>query len=363
VNLLDAFDYGEYKMVVVDKQSSSPIYSRTYSSLFFEWQTTDEAKETQRSMCESLVMPYPKNAAVIEIHCRNKKGIFEKKFCYDFSPGNYFVKKERRLVFPSFDVQISGDPAKKIDIVILPEGYTKNQMNKFEEDCKKFAQSLFSYEPYKRYAKSFNIRGVKAISEESGADIPADGIWKKTVMDFTYYTFDSERYLMSADNKKVRDVAANAPYDQIYVLVNTEKYGGGAIYNFYCATVVNNPMANQIFIHEFGHGFAGLADEYYTSETSYIDFYDLETEPWEPNLTTLVDFDKKWKHLVSSATPIPTPAEAIYIGKTGVFEGGGYVAKGVYRPSYDCLMHSFNNKLFCAACTEAIEKMIRFYSD
>ncbi len=167
---------------------------------------------------------------------------------------------------------------------------------------------------------------------------------------------------MTTENKAVRDVAANVPYDQIYILVNTEKYGGGAILNHYNVSVNSNQKAGKIFIHELGHGFAGLGDEYYDSSTSYNDFYNLEIEPWEPNITTLKNFDSKWGHLILKNVPIPTPDSVIYEKNMGVFEGGGYSAKGIYRPKKDCLMKSFDGDVFCEACAEAIVKMINFYS-
>ena len=362
VNLVDTFNYGKYYFKVFDIKTDSLLYSRGYSTLFGEWQTTDEAKTTSRSLMETVVMPFPKDDVRIEFYSRNKKGIFEKKFEYNVDVDSYFIKPERNLEYPAFDVHISGDPAKKVDIVILPEGYSKNELGLFINDCQKFANLLFSFSPYSENKDKFNIRAVLAASEESGNDIPGDSIWKKTLMNTGFYTFDSERYCMTMDNKSVRDLAANAPYDQIYILVNNEKYGGGAIYNYYSVSVNSNILASKIFVHEFGHGFAGLGDEYYNSPTSYNDFYPLDVEPWEPNITTLVNFDSKWKHLLKKKTPIPTPPKKKYLDKPGVFEGGGYVAKGVYRPAYDCLMKSFKGDKFCETCIEAIQKMIDFYS-
>ncbi len=362
VNLVDTFNYGKYYFKVFDIKTDSLLYSRGYSTLFGEWQTTDEAKTTSRSLLETVVMPFPKNDVRIEFYSRNKKGIFEKKFEYNVDVNSYFIKPERNLEYPAFDVHISGNPAKKVDIVILPEGYSKNELGLFINDCQKFAKLLFSFSPYTENKDKFNIRAVLAASEESGNDIPGDSIWKKTLMNTGFYTFDSERYCMTMDNKSVRDLAANAPYDQIYILVNNKKYGGGAIYNYYSVSVNSNILASKIFVHEFGHGFAGLGDEYYNSPTSYNDFYPLDVEPWEPNLTTLIDFDSKWKHLLKKRTPIPTPPKKKYLDKPGVFEGGGYVAKGVYRPAYDCLMKSFKGNKFCKACTEGIQNMIDFYS-
>lgn len=362
VNLIDTFNYGKYYFKVFDVKTDSLLYSRGYSTLFGEWQTTDEAKTTSRSLMETVVMPFPKDDVRVEFYSRNKKGIFEKKFEYNVDVDSYFIKPERNLEYPAFDVHISGNTAKKVDIVILPEGYSKNELGLFINDCQKFTKLLFSFSPYSENKDKFNIRAVLAASEESGNDIPGDSVWKKTLMNTSFYTFDSERYCMTMDNKSVRDLAANAPYDQIYILVNNKKYGGGAIYNYYSVSVNSNILASKIFVHEFGHGFAGLADEYYNSSVAYSEFYPLDVEPWEPNITTLVDFDRKWKHLLKKKTPIPTPPKKKYLDKPGVFEGGGYVAKGVYRPAYDCLMKSFKGNKFCDACTEAIQKMIDFYS-
>ena len=250
-----------------------------------------------------------------------------------------------------------------MDIVILPEGYSKEEMGIFVEDCKKFANDFFAFSPYSENTDRFNIRAVLAPSNESGVDIPADTIWKSTILNSGYYTFDSERYLMTFDNKSVRDLAANAPYDQIYILVNSKKYGGGAIYNYYNVSVNSNSKSDKILIHEFGHGFAGLADEYYNSSTSYGEFYNLKIEPWEPNITTLVDFESKWKYLVKKRIPVPTPETEKFIKRIGVFEGGGYEPKGMYRPMQDCMMKTFDGNIFCPVCEEAIQKMIDFYSE
>jgi len=363
VNMVDTFEYGNYLMKVINMENDSLLYSRGYSSLFGEWQTTREAKETWRTLSESVVFPYPKQVVRVELYSRNWDGIFEKKFEYTVDPANYFIKQENRLVYPAFDAYISGNPNKKVDIVILPEGYTNEEMGNFVEDCQKFAADFFAFAPYNENKDKFNIRGVLAPSRNSGVDIPADTIWRNTIMNSSYYTFDSERYLMSFDNKSVRDLAANAPYDQIYILVNSDKYGGGAILNYYNVSVNSNVKSAQILIHEFGHGFAGLADEYYDSSTSYEDFYNIEAEPWEPNITTLVDFESKWENMLHRKTPVPTPDIEENYDVLGVFEGGGYTAKGVYRPMHDCMMKTFKKDTFCPVCTHAIQKMIDFYSE
>jgi hypothetical protein len=348
---------------VSDPVTGNLLYSRGYSTLFGEWQTTGEARLLSRAFTETVVVPLPKMQAEIKIYSRNVRGELEERFSYRFNPDDYFISTERRLEYSAFEVQIAGSPQQKVDIVILPEGYHESELGVFIKDCEKFAEFLFSFEPYSRYKDKFNIRGVLAASPESGSDIPADSIWLKTILNTTFYTFDSERYCMTYDNKSVRDLAANAPYDQIYILVNTKKYGGGAIYNYYSVSVNSNLHAAKIFVHEFGHGFAGLGDEYYNTEVAYSDFYSTDVEPWEPNLTTLVNFSAKWQKQLGKNIPIPTPAENKYLDKTGVFEGGGYAAKGVYRPAFDCLMNTFKGNRFCDVCTGAIEKMILFYAE
>lgn len=363
VNLVDTFYFGQNYVKVIDPTTQQVIYSRGYSTLFSEWQTTEESKQTRRALTETVVVPLPIHKAEIRIFSRDHKGELVERFLYLYDPENYFISTERRLQFPVFDVHVSGEPGKKVDIVILPEGYTESEMGIFIKDCNEFAGHLFSFEPYTQYKDRFNIRGVLAPSPQSGSDIPADSVWQKTLLNTTFYTFNSERYCMTYDNKSVRDMAANAPYDQIYILVNTKKYGGGAIYNYYSVSVNSNLYASKIFIHEFGHGFAGLGDEYYDSEVAYSDFYPLDVEPWEPNLTTLVNFEEKWKNLLDKKIPVPTPVTEKYSQQTGVFEGGGYAAKGVYRPAVDCLMNSFKGNEFCPVCRNAIEKMILFYTE
>ena len=361
--LIDTFKYGSYFFEVYDAETKVLLYSRGYSSLFREWQTTDEAKNMNKAFYESIVFPYPKNTVVVKWYSRNWDGQFQKQMELEVNPKDYFIDPTLVANYQVYPAHISGNPHEKIDIVILPDGYAANEMDLFKRDCDKFAEELFNYQPYNQYKDKFNISGVLAPSKDSGNDIPADSIWKNTQLSTTFYTFDSERYCMTEDFKAVRDMAANVAYDQIYILVNNEKYGGGAIYNFYNVSVNSNAKAGQIFIHELGHGFVGLGDEYYNSSTSYNDFYNLEVEPWEPNITTLVDFDRKWKKLLDKNTPIPTPATAENKELLGVYEGGGYVAKGVFRPRQDCMMNSFNDTIFCKACEEAIHKMILFYTE
>lgn len=361
--LLDEFDYGKYKFLVKDYSSGKEIYSRTYSTLFSEWQTTDEAKQTIKSFSETIVFPYPKNIVLVEFYSRDRKNILHKKFEYVVNPNSYFVKTERKNEYENFEVIHNGKSNEVVDIVIIPEGYTESEMSKFKNDCDRFVHYLYNASPYKENEHNFNVLGIYAPSKESGTDVPAENIWKNTTVNSQFYMFDLDRYLMTSDNKTLRNIASNAPYDQIFILVNTKKYGGGAIYNHYSVCVSDNSNSEYIFTHEFGHGFAGLGDEYYTSDVAYNDFYPLDVEPLDPNLTTMVNFESKWKDMIDTNTPIPTPSTIDYRNSVGVFEGGGYIAKGVYRPMQDCSMKSISVDNFCDVCKRAIQRMIDFYCE
>ncbi len=361
VNLIDTLRYGNFFFEVYDKDETKVIYSRGFSCLFQEWQSTKEAKRISRAFPETIVFPYPKREVVVKIYVRGEKNKFTEAYSIDLDPNSYFVKKEKRYDFPAEKIHYSGNHNEKLDIVFLPEGYTAEEMDKFRADCKLFSETLFDYEPYDKHEMDINIWAVIAPSLDSGVDIPADTVWKRTLLNSSFYTLDSERYLMTQDIKKVRDVAANAPYDQIYIIANDSKYGGGAIYNYYSLTVAGDPSAKKVFIHELGHGLAGLADEY-GYDSTYMDYYPKGTEPWEPNITTMVDFESKWKDMIDEDTPVPTPDEEKYRNKVGVFEGGGYVPKGVYRPTFDSIMRSFRSNEYNDVCKEVISKVIEFYT-
>lgn len=364
-NLIDPFGYGSYKFEIYDSVTGKLIYSKGYSSLFHEYRTTEEAKTQWGRYPESITFPFPKNTVKIEFHSREKDLVWHKKHTLFFNPDDkdsYEKTRKRDLPYDNFKVHRSGNPKKRLDIVFLPEGYTEDQMIKFRNDCGRFAQYLLAASPYDDHLDDINIWGVLAPSEEEGTDLPGDSVWKETVLNSNFYTFGSERYLTTDDYHSVMDAAACAPADAIVILVNHKKYGGGGIFNFYCVATVDDNSSDFLLIHEFGHSFAGLGDEYYTSDVAYQDFYDLDVEPWEPNITTLVDFETKWKDMLPEGLPIPTPANEEYEGKVGVFEGGGYVAKGVYRPYLNCTMKDVIYDNFCPVCKQAIEKMIGFYS-
>jgi hypothetical protein len=362
VNLIDTFGYGRYYFELLDGKTDKVIYSRGYSTLFVEWQDTEEAKKKSKSFRESVVMPFPRDVAILKIYYRDKQNNLHQRYSYKIDPSGRKIKPGKTSEWKTKDISIQGDPSEKLDIVFIAEGYTREEMDLFWQDCEKFKGYLFGASPFNDCQKKINIRGIGAISKESGVSLPGEKIFRNTALGVSYYTFGSERYLMAEDYQRVRDVAAAVPYDQIFIIVNSDRYGGGGIYNFYATGARGNKEAAFLFIHEFGHSFAGLADEYYTSEVSVEDFYDLKTEPWEPNITTLVNFSSKWEDMLIDGTPVPTPNTPEVANRVGVFEGAGYSAKGVYRPMQDCTMKSVKYDAFCPVCKRAIIRMIDFYS-
>lgn len=359
-SLLDDTGYGVQMFKIIDKASGKEIYSRSFCTLFNEWQSTEEAQHVKKAMPESVVFPFPKNPVRIELYARNRKGVFEKKMEQDIDPASYFIRKFTPQ-YETFEVAYTGEPTHRVDLVLIPEGYTESEKAKFVGACQKFAEDFFSYSPYKENALRFNIRAVWAPSRESGVTLPGENIWRNTAGKAQFYTFDSERYQMIEDFQGLRDIAAHAPYDYIYVLSNTQKYGGGGIYNFYGISAAHHPTSTgKIYVHEFGHVLLGLGDEY-VGTVSYNEMYPTDVEPWEENLTALKNFDRKdWKKMIDPTTPIPTPSTEKYADKIGVYEGGGYVNKGIYRPYQTCLMKEFSTDRFCPVCSHAIVKHIDF---
>lgn len=362
-NLTDPFNYGSYRFRVFDLKSDSLIFSKGFSTLFQEWQTTAEAKETNKTFYQAAIFPFPKREIRLEIDARQWNGNFETFYKTEINPKDYFILNEITTQYKSVEIVKNGNPENKVDLVILAEGYTSFELYKFVEDAKRVTQYLFDTEPFKSEKSKFNVTAVLTPSVESGTDIPGENIYKNTHFNSSFYTFDISRYLTTSDMKTIYDDAAIIPYDHIYILVNTERYGGGGFYNFVSVCTADHKLTSEVFVHEFGHGFAGLGDEYYSSAVAYEDFYNLEIEPWEPNLTTLVNFDLKWKDMVADSIPVPTPRETKHKNTVGVYEGGGYTEKGIYSPFIDCRMKSNNPKKFCPVCEEAIRKVIRFYTE
>ncbi len=364
VNLIDTFNWGNNFVQVYDSATNRLIYSRGFSNLFWEWRLLPEAKKYSKGFYETIEIPYPNKTVRIAILSRNKSFEFEKVTSWIVSPNDYRIAHDK----PVYDFRVdtllfSGNCNQKVDIVFLAEGYMQSEIGKFIGDARRMMKKMFEFEPFMSHKNDFNFWVVTSISVESGTDDPRKNIWKNTLFNSHFNTFNSDRYLTSTDLRTIHDVAALAPHDQIYVLVNTDKYGGGGIYNYFSLTSVDDVLSEWVFVHEFGHAFAGLADEYYYDEDEYANYFPKNTEPWEPNITSLTDFDTKWKSMVPDGVPIPTPDTKIYQHIIGVFEGGGYVSKGIYRPMHSCIMKELQgNDGFCPVCRRAILQRILFYT-
>lgn len=361
-NLIDPFEYGRYFVKIYDESTNQLLYTKGFNTLFEEWLTTDQAKTETQSWTNSISIPYPKQPVVFELLARNRQmNQFEILMKQSIDPKSIFIDRSPLKNLKVNRIQYKGDPDGKVDLVFLPEGYTEAEMAKFAGDVQRFTESLFKTPPFNERRNDFNVWSVNLPSEESGMDISGEGVFKNTALNSGFYTFGVDRYLTTPDMKSIRDAVWNVACDAVFILVNSERYGGGGMYNFYAIGTADNERTAVVFVHEFGHSFAGLADEYFQSEVAYNDFYSLKVEPWEPNITTLINFDAKWKDLLPSGTPVPTPLEAPYADKLGVFEGGGYLSKGIYRPMDHCMMRDYAP--FCPACSRAILQMIDYLSD
>jgi hypothetical protein len=363
--LLDTMNLGGHLMRVYDLETNGEIFSRGYCSLFGEWATTDEAIEGfPRTFQETLLLPMPKRPVQIRIDRRDRGNVFHNVFDLVVDPSDYHIMTETRYsAFRVRPIENNGSPEHKVDIVILADGYTVDELHKLREDVARFMKVFFDTEPYAGRRKDFNVRLIESVSAESGVDDPRKGVYRDNLLGLSFNSFDLDRYMLSLSNKAIRDVAAKVPYDIIIILANEEKYGGGGIFNLYSTCVSDNEYDGYIFTHEFGHAFAGLGDEYYSSEVAYNDMYPRGVEPWEPNITALLDpAHVKWGSLIKEGTPVPTPDDSLYADVVGCFEGAGYSAKGLYRPYHTCRMFDKGLVEFCPVCRKAISDMIDFHT-
>ena len=405
---IDNSNLGKYLFEVRDQKTKELFYSRGFASVYGEWETTDEAKTETRTFHESLRFPAPSGRIEIGLKKRDSNNAFVKIWRTIVDPANMFVDRSKSAPpAPLITIQKMGEPETKVDFLIIGDGYTGQELKKFEADARRMTEALFAASPFKERRKDFNVWAICPPAFESGIARPSTGIYRDSPVGATYDVFGSERYVLTFDNRALRKVAAFAPYEFIEILANNRTYGGGGIFNLYSTVAVDNAWANYVFVHEFGHHFAGLADEYYTSSVAYAPATE-RLEPWEENATALLDPAKlKWKDLVASDTPIPTPwnkelferysreiqarraqlrkdrrpesemealfaeelkheqemfAREPYAGKVGAFEGAMYEAKGYYRPEIDCIMFSRTN-FFCRVCRRAIERVIDLYAD
>jgi hypothetical protein len=424
-NLIDNFNNGLYYAKIYDAASGKLIFSRGFNSYFGEYKTTGMAAEgRKRTFHETALVPYPKKKIRFTLEVRDRENRLIPFFSQEIDPSSVSIIRER----PSegvkvFTMEERGDPHNKVDIAFIGEGYTLKEQEKFKADLKKFTEIFFSHEPFKTYRERFNVYGVWKPSQESGCDEPRHGVFKNTSCSATFNALGLERYLLTEDNKALRDIAAHTPYDALLIMVNHKRYGGGGIYNLFLTFTTDNQWHAYLLLHEFGHSFAGLADEYYTSSTAYNEFYPRGVEPVEPNITSLLEPDElKWKDFVSPGIDIPTPwekedydkADRVYqkkrqeinrkiaemkktgapqeeikkleeegewlslvaakqadaylkqcrsYGKVGAFEGAGYSSEGLYRPMLDCLMFTKGAKPFCEVCKHAAIRVIEHYSE
>ena len=366
IKLVDTTNRGHYLYSVIDKESGKLLYSRGFGSVFGEWLTTDEAKVRSRAIGESARVPRPRKEFDLTVSERDEFNNFVEIYRVGIDPNNHNVRNERTYAgMKVIDIHVPAEPHKVYDVIILPEGYTEEEAPKLRADAKRITEFILSIKPYDELKDHMAFRTIEAFSRESGIDQPRKGIWRDTLFDCGFNAFDSERYVLTIANKMIGDVAANAPYDAVLIMLNTERYGGGGILNTYATFAVDNEWGGYLVTHEGGHSFSGLGDEYYTSDVAYTDFYKPGVEPWEPNITALLDPENiKWKEYVTPGTPIPTPDEEQYRdGVVGAFEGAGYCAKGLYRPSYDCKMLSRANIDYCPVCMAAVKEMILFYTE
>ncbi len=415
VHLLDDTNLGKYLFEVIDPATNQTVWSRGFSSIYGEWETTGEAAAgTWRTFRESMRFPETRGKAQLVLKKRTANGSFREIFSTVVDPASRFVDRSpvsaAGTVWTVFE---NGPPAVKVDLLFLGDGYAASETAKLRADVRRLTDALFATEPFKSRRQDFNVRAidlpVDPLSAASGVTDPRTGTWRKTPLGLAYNAFDSERYMLTFADEAVREAAAQAPYDALLLLSNSRKYGGGGIFNLWNTAAVDSAEAAYLIVHEFGHSFAGLGDEYYTSQVAYETFNPPGTEPWEPNVTALLDpAHLKWGDLVAQGTPLPTPwnqdafdktmlgfekrrrelrqrnapeeeMEALFrevretttpmlrsenhFGTVGAFQGASYEAKGLYRPEVDCIMFSRNPKSFCSVCARAIERVIRMYTE
>jgi hypothetical protein len=405
--LVDDTNLGAYFFEVHDQSDGRLLYSRGFSSIFGEWVTTNEAKTINRTFSESLRFPAPSAPVKIVVKKRDN-GNLREVWSTNVAPKDKFIDTSRPPPpGPLLTIQKTGNSATRVDLLILGDGYTAAERPKFERDARRFTEILFNTPPFREHRQKFNVWGLCPAAEESGVSRPSAGVHHRSPLGTTYDTFDTERYVLTTDNRSLRDVAAFAPYEFIEILVNGKTYGGGGIFNLYATVASDSEWSSYVFVHEFGHHFAGLADEYYTSQVAYAPAT-RHFEPWEPNVTALLDpTNLKWRDLVTPGTPVPTPwrkqdfenyerdiqnrrrqirtqnrpesemdalfreerrkedellAADKYAKNVGAFEGANYEAHGYYRPQENCIMFTRHDS-FCAVCRRAIERIIEMYAN
>ena len=372
-HVLDPFNYGAYRYRVKDAASSREIFRMGYGSLFGEWVTTQEAMDqVRRSMSESVRFPWPKKPIVLAIDRRQPSGVFEEVYALAIDPNSHQINRVRK--HQGFEVITLAEslqprePSRSLDVVILPEGYAREDEGKLRADFARFVEAFLSTPPWTSLRDRLTLRGILAYSQDSGVTEPRKGVFRDTLFGATFNTFDSPRYLTIMHTKTMREVASLVPYDAVFIMVNSARYGGGGVYNQWAIFTSDNEYDDYVMLHEFGHSMGGLGDEYYDSAVSTDEdaMYPPGVEPWEPNISAFLGNQRdgiKWHSRISEGTPVPTPETESYASVVGLFEGAGYKAKGLFRPQADCKMFHKGLVPFCSVCSTAIQQMTFYYTD
>ena len=346
-NLTEVPVRGNGQICMTDVQTGDTLYRMSFSTLFQEWQTTEEATKVRKSFENVFLLPMPTAKAKVNVHFYDFFGNIVASLNHIVDPSDILIRHLNPQAPDHRYLLMSGTPQEKIDVAIVAEGYTAEEMDMFYADAQTAMEAILKHEPFGQYKDSFNFVAVGLESHDSGVSVPGEGEWKDTALKAHFNTFYMDRYLTTLRLKNMHDKLCGVPYEHIVILANTDTYGGGGIYNSYTLTTAHHPAFKPVVVHEFGHSFAGLADEYYYDD-QYVEYYYPGTEPWEQNITTLADFESKWKDMLDA-------------GEAELLEGAGYQSKGVYRPAKDCRMHTNRPDSFCPVCQRAIARIIEFY--
>lgn len=361
VNLTEPALRGNGTLNMTDVSTGDTLFCTSFSTLFQEWQTTEEATRHSRSFENVFLVPMPRCDVRMEVVLYDTHNRQTARFSHLVTPSDILIRPiDATHAAPHRAIFSGGDSKGCIDVAIVAEGYTEEERELFYQDAETICREIMRYSPFSKHHNDFNFTAVALESRESGVSIPHEKLWKDTALGASFDTFYSQRYLTTLRLKKLHDSLAGIPYEHIIILANTDNYGGGGIYNSYTLSAAHNPLCLPVTVHEFGHSFGGLGDEYFYDD-QYEHFYYPGIEPWEQNLTTLADFGKKWQDMLPDGTPVPTPCKGLAgndMEHIGVYEGGGYQSKGVYRAFMDCRMKTNNTKRFCAVCERAIERVI-----
>ncbi len=374
VNLDSVPVRGNGQIIMTDLSTGKVIYRLPFSTLFQEWQTSEESTYVRKAFENTFLLPMPSSKSMVKIELYDSKGNLSASLRHLVDPSDILIRKLDPVVPEHRYILNSGDPAEKIDVAVVAEGYTADEMDKFYEHAQIAVDAILAHAPFGEYKDRFNFVAVALESEDSGVSVPREGLWLNTAVGSNYDTFYMDRYLTTTNVKMMHDKLCGIPYEHLVVLANTDTYGGGGIFNSYTLTTALHPAFKPVVVHEFGHSFAGLGDEYYYDTEENVAFYHHDSEPWEQNITTLYDFGSKWNDMLPKVVQIPTsvPQEDIWNmieeGTSpetivGVYEGGGYQTKGVYRPYPDCRMKTNGAPMFCPVCQRAIARIIEFYTE